>query len=183
MICCPAHHALGRGGPSLIDLNATLIAQIINFIILLALLTKLAWKPILKMLEDRKNQIEKDLAGAEQERLSAEQLRAEYQQQLAEARTQAQAIIEKAAKLAEQTKEQILEEARAENARLLKAAQDQIAVERDKALAEMRSEVVSLSLAAASKIIGQNLDANANAKLVADFIEQLDEQKTGGLKC
>jgi F-type H+-transporting ATPase subunit b len=167
----------------LIDFNATLIAQIINFVILLALLTKLAWKPIMQMLEDRKTQIESDLANADKERQNAEQLRAEYQQQLAEARTQAQAIIEKAAKLAEQTKEQILEEARAENARLLKAAQEQIAIERERALAEMRSEVVALSVAAASKIIGQNLDANANAKLVADFIDKLDDKKIGGLKC
>jgi len=167
----------------LIDLNATLIAQIINFVILLALLTKLAWKPIMQALEDRKNRIESDLESAEKEKMNAQQLRMEYQQQLAEARTQAQAIIEKAAKLAEQTKEQILEEARTENARLLKAAQEQIAIERDRALAEMRSEVVALSVAAASKIIGQNLDASANAKLVADFIDKLDAEKTGGLKC
>lgn len=167
----------------MVELNATLIAQIINFAILLAILTKLAWKPLIQAIEDRKNKIESDLAGAEKEKTAAEQLRAEYQQQLAEARNQAQAIIEKATKLAEQTKEQILDEARAENARLLKAAQDQIAIERDRALAEMRSEVVNLSIAAASKIIGQNLDATANAKLVADFIDKLDDQKTGGLKC
>lgn len=167
----------------MVELNATLIAQIINFAILLAILTKLAWKPLVQAIEDRKNKIESDLAGAEKEKTAAEQLRAEYQQQLAEARNQAQAIIEKATKLAEQTKEQILDEARAENARLLKAAQDQIAIERDRALAEMRSEVVNLSIAAASKIIGQNLDVTANAKLVADFIDKLDDQKTGGLKC
>lgn len=167
----------------MVELNATLIAQIINFAILLAILTKLAWKPLIQAIEDRKHKIESDLAGAEKEKTAAEQLRAEYQQQLAEARNQAQAIIEKATKLAEQTKEQILDEARAENARLLKAAQDQIAIERDRALAEMRSEVVNLSIAAASKIIGQNLDVTANAKLVADFIDKLDDQKTGGLKC
>lgn len=167
----------------MVELNATLIAQIINFVILLAVLTKLAWKPLIQAIEDRKKKIESDLAGAEREKTAAEQLRAEYQQQLADARNQAQAIIEKATKLAEQTKEQILEEARAENARLLKAAQDQIAVERDRALAEMRSEVVNLSIAAAAKIIGQNLDATANAKLVADFIDKLDDQKTGGLRC
>lgn len=167
----------------MVELNATLIAQIINFVILLAVLKKLAWKPLLQAIEDRKNKIESDLSRAEKEKTVAEQLRAEYQQQLSEARNQAQAIIEKATKLAEQTKEQILDEARAENARLLKAAQEQIAVERDRALAEMRSEVVNLSIAAASKIIGQNLDATANAKLVADFIDKLDDQKTGGLKC
>lgn len=167
----------------MVDLNATFFAQIINFLILVAILAKLAWKPLTRAIEDRKAKIENDLAGAEREKTAAEQLRAEYQQQLADARTQAQVILEKATKLAEQTKDQILEEARAENARLLKAAQEQIAIERDRALAEMRSEVVFLSVAAASKIIGQNLDAGANAKIVADFIDKLDVEKTGGLKC
>lgn len=167
----------------MIDINATLIAQIINFVILLAILAKFAWKPIMQALEDRQNKIAGDLANAEKEREAAENLRQEYQQQLAEARAQAQSIIDKATKLAEQTKDQIIEEARAENARLLKAAEEQIAVERERALAQMRSEVVALSMAAATKIIEQNLDTNANAKLVADFINNLDDKKIGGLKC
>lgn len=167
----------------MIDINATLIAQIINFVILLAILAKFAWKPIMQALEDRQNKIAGDLANAEKEREAAENLRQEYQQQLAEARAQAQSIIDKATKLAEQTKDQIIEEARAENARLLKAAEEQIAIERERALAQMRSEVVALSMAAATKIIEQNLDTNTNAKLVADFINTLDDKKIGGLKC
>ena len=167
----------------MIDINATLIAQIINFVILLAILAKFAWKPIMKALEERESRIAGDLANAEKERETAEKLRQEYQQQLADARVQAQSIIDKATKLAEQTKDQILEEARAENARLLKAAEEQIAVERERALAQMRSEVVALSIAAATKVIEQNLDTNTNAKLVADFINTLDDKQIGGLKC
>ncbi|EAX47445.1 ATP synthase F0, B subunit [Thermosinus carboxydivorans Nor1] len=167
----------------MVELNATLIAQIINFLILVAILTKVAYKPLMQALADRQARIAESIAAADRERAAAEELRREYQQQLAEARTQAQAIVEKAMKLAEQTKEQILEEARAEHARLLKEAQAEIARERERALAQMKNEVVSLSIAAATKIIGQNLDEKANAKLVEDFIDKLDRQKIGGMPC
>ena len=166
----------------MVDLNATLIAQIINFAILVAILAKFAYKPLVKTLEERQNRIAGDLENAERERKLAENLKREYQDQLAQARTQAQAIVEKATKLADQTKEEILTEARNENARLLKAAQEEIAREKESAVAEMRKEMVTLSVAAASKIIGQNMDSQTNAKLVSDFINKLDE-KTGGLPC
>lgn len=167
----------------MVDLNPTLIAQIINFLILVAILTKVAYKPLMKALADRQARIEGSLAHAEQEREAAERLKREYQEQLAQARTQAQAIVEKATKLAEQAKDDILQEARAEHARLLKEAQEEISRERERAVNELRNEVVSLSIAAAAKIVAHNIDTAANAKLVTDFIDKLDEQKIGGLKC
>lgn len=167
----------------MIDLNATLIAQIINFLLLVFILSKVAYKPLMKALADRQAKISANLNSAEEERVEAARLKVEYQQQLAAARTQAQAIVEKAMRLAEQSKEEILEEARSENARLLKVAQEEIARERDQALAQLRKEVVTLSMAAATKLVGQNMDTENNAKLVADFINQLDEQKIGGLPC
>lgn len=167
----------------MIDLNATLIAQIINFLILVAILTKVAYKPLMKTLEERQSKIAGSLETAENEKKAAEQLRREHQEQLNSARAQAQAIVEKAVKLAEESKEEILAEARAEHARMLKNARDEIAREQEKALAELRSEVVSLSMAAATKIIGANLDQQANSKLVSEFIDKLDEKKIGGLPC
>lgn len=167
----------------MVDLNATLIAQIINFLILVAILTKVAYKPLMKALADRQAKIADSLETAEQERQAAEKLKQEYLAQLAEARVQAQAIVDKAAKLAEQTKEEILKEAREESARLLKATRDEIARERERALAELKGEVVTLAVAAASKIITQNMNDAANAKIVDDFINNLDGEKIGGLPC
>lgn len=164
----------------MVELNATLIAQIINFLILLFILKKVAYDRLFQMMADRKNRIASSIEAADKERTAAEELRREYQEQLAQARVQAQAIVEKATKLAEETKEEIMREARAEHARLLKDAQEEIARERDRAVAELRTEVVSLSIAAAGKVIGQNLDAAANTKIVADFIDKLDAQKLGG---
>lgn len=167
----------------MIDLNATLIAQIINFLILVAVLSKVAYKPIMKALADRQERIESNIAQAEREKGEAEKLKREYQEQLALARAEAQNIVEKATRLAEVTKDEILVAARAEHAKMLKEAQEEINRERQKALSELRSEVVALSMAAATKIIEKNLDAEVNAKLVTDFIAKLDDKKIGGLPC
>jgi F-type H+-transporting ATPase subunit b len=167
----------------LVELNATLIAQIINFLILVAVLTKVAYKPLLQALADRQAKIADSIEAAERERTAAEELRHEHQQQLAQARARAHEIVEKALALAEQTKEEILEKAREEHARLLKAAQEEIGRERDRALVQLKGEVVALSMAAATKIIAKNLDEQVNAKLVADFINNLDQEKISDLPC
>ena len=166
----------------MVELNATLIAQIINFLILVFILKKIFYKPVFQAMEDRQARIMNNLETADRDRAAAEELKREYQEQLAQARTQAQAIVEKATKLADQAKDEILQEARAEHARLLKEAQEEIARERERAVAELRNEVVSLSIAAAGKVIGKNLDSQANAKLVSEFIDKLDDRKLGGLQ-
>ena len=156
----------------MIDLNATLLIQIFNFLLLVALLTKFAYKPLMSMLAEREQRIAGSLEAAEQERQEAAKLKEEYLKELAAARNQAQQIVEKANRLAEQNKED-----------LLQAAKEELAREREKALQDLRSEVVALSVAAAGKILSQNLDAAAHAQLVDDFIEKLEHEKTGGLPC
>lgn len=167
----------------MVDLNGTLIAQIINFLLLVFLLAKFAYRPLMQVLEERQKNIADNIDAAERERKDAQQLKMEYQQQLAQARSQAQAIVEKAEKLAEEAKEEILKDARAESARILKNAQAEVARERALALAQLKNEVVVLSMAAATKIIDKNIDTEANALLISDFIEKLDDQKIGGLPC
>ena len=167
----------------MVELNGTLIAQIVNFLILVGILTKFAYKPLMQALADRQNKIADSIDSAERERQEAAALKLSYEQQLADARKEAQAIVEKAEKLAEETKEEILKEARLESARILKNVQAEVARERELALAQIKGEVVMLSMAAASKIIDKNLDTASNASLVSDFIEQLDAQKIGDLPC
>ncbi|MDD4599830.1 MAG: F0F1 ATP synthase subunit B [Negativicutes bacterium] len=167
----------------MIELNGTLIAQIINFLILVAILTKVAYKPLMKALQERQERIAASIDQADRDKAAAEQLKREYQEQLAMARAEAQAIVEKATRLAEQTKDEIITAARAEHAKLLKEAQVEIDRERQLALSELRGEVVALSMAAASKIIEKNLDTETNSKLVTDFINRLDDKKIGGLPC
>ncbi len=95
------------------------------------------------------------------------------------AKSDAQAIVDKALKLADTTKDDIIASAREEHARLLENAQEKIARERQQALEDIRGEVVTISVAAAAKIIGQSVDEKINAKLVDDFINQLNSEKQG----
>jgi len=161
----------------------TLIAQVVNFLILVAILAKFAYKPLLKAMADRQARIANDLQSAEQERVAAQQLHKEYLDQMAQAKAQSQAILDKAVKTAESMKQEILEEARLENARLLKSAQNEIARQTELAIAGLREEVVTMSLAAAAKVIDKEMNSEANTKLVADFIEKWDEKKVGNLPC
>lgn len=165
------------------NFNMTMIAQVVNFLILVLVLAKFAYKPLLKAMADRQARIAGDLAAAEKERQAAEQLKRDYQQQMQEARAQAQAVIDKAVKTAEQMKQEILDEARAEHARMLKNAQLEITRQTDAAMAGIRGEVVAMTVAAAAKIIEKEMDSATNEKLVTDFIEKLDRAKIGGLPC
>lgn len=167
----------------MVELNGTLLAQIVNFLILVAILAKFAYKPLMQGLAERQQKIADNIDAAERERQEAEQLKLEYKQQLVEVRANAQAIVEKAEKLAEENKEEILKAARAERDRILQNVQEEVARERELALARLKGEVVALSMTAATKIVQQNMDTEINAKLVSDFIEKLDEQKIGGLPC
>jgi len=154
--------------------------MMLNFAIVLLLLTKFAWNPLLKVIAERQARIAGQIEAADQERAAAEKLRAEYQQQMQNAKGDAQTIMDKAMRQADNTKEEIIASAREEHARLLEAAQEKIARERQQALEDIRSEVVAISVAAAAKIIGQNVDEKVNGKLVDDFITRLDARKQGG---
>lgn len=167
----------------MVELNGTLLAQIVNFLLLVAILAKFAYKPLMQGLADRQQKIADAIDTAERERREAEQLKLEYKQHLVEARAKAQAIVETAEKLAEENKEEILKSARAESAHILQKAQEEVMRERELALAQLRSDVVAMSMAAATKIVKEKMDTELNASIVSDFIEKLDEQKIGGLPC
>ena len=158
----------------MVDLSGgTLLFQFINFFVLVAILAKFAYKPLLKVLEDRRNKIASDLDAAAQARETAAKLQAEYEAQLQNARSEAQAIIDKAVKQADKEAQAQLSAIREQIAREKQIAQAEIANEREAAIREMRNEVVTLSMAVAEKLLKKNLDADMNAKLVANCIDQL----------
>ena len=164
------------------NFNMTLVAQILNFLILLFILKKFAYKPLLAMMESRRNKVISDLENAEKSRLAAEQLRADYEKQLAQVRVEAQVILDRANKIATETREEILTQARAEQERLLTAARDQIAREQQKALAEVRSEVANLSILVATQILGASMDSNKDKAIIENVLSKLDN-KQGGMQC
>lgn len=159
------------------SINATLIAQILNFLILLAILAKFAYKPLLNVMEERRNRIANDLDSAEKTRLEAESLKAEYTQQLADARQQATEIVEKANKIAQNLHDEMVEQARVEKEEMMASAKERIEQEKQQAMLDIRSEVIALSTMIAGKIVDQKLNSAEDQKLVAAAADTVLEDR------
>lgn len=161
----------------------TLVAQVLNFLILVVILRAVAYKPVMKMLKAREEKIAKSIDAAEADEQKAKALLDEYNKQLADARIKAQEIVDKAMKRAQEEHDASVAETKREIEQMRKAAKEDIARERDRAAMQLRAEMVALSMQAAGKIIAANMDNKANEKMVSDFIDQLDKDKIGGLPC
>ena len=167
----------------MIDLNATFFAQILNFLILVAILRALCYKPVVRMIKAREDKIAESLAKADSDVAEAESLKKDYQAQLAEAREKAQAIVDKAEKVAASNRETSLQDTKREIAQMKKAAQAEIQRDRERAADQLKKEIVALSLLAAGKVVEKNMEASENEALVGDFIDKLDKDKIGDLSC
>ena len=157
----------------MVDVNATLIAQILNFLVLLAILAKFAYKPLLKAMDDRRNRIINDLDSAEQTRLDAEALKEQYAEQLAGARQEATEIVNKANQIAQNLHDELVEQARVEQEALLANAKERIEQEKQQALLDIRSEVIKLSTLIAGKIVNQKLNSDKDQTLVANTADEV----------
>lgn len=160
---------------NILDIDATLIVQIISFLVLLVILRVFAYRPLLDGLEKRSQYIEQNIKSAEQQKAEAEQIKAEYQAELKNARQEAQSIIERATKASEERSKEIVGEARDEAERLKKSAVAEIELEKQKALTELRTHVAALSVLAAGKIIEKNLDPATQGALVDEFIKEVGD--------
>lgn len=157
----------------MVSINATLIAQILNFVVLLAVLAKFAYKPLLKAMEDRRSRIINDLDSAEQTRLDAEALKAQYAEQLDKARVEATAIVDKANKVAQNLHDEYMDQARAEKDSMMNTAKERIEQDKQQALLDIRSEVIKLSTEIAGKVVNQKLNSIEDQKLVAATVDQV----------
>ena len=158
----------------MIELNATMIAQVVNFLILAAILRALAYEPVAKMLKQRSDKIKDTINKADADKKAAEETLVQYKKQLADAQIRAQEIVDKAEITARQERDALVAETKKEIERLKQNAQAEIENERNRAFEQMQKEIVTLSLAAAEKIVAKNLTSKENDKLVSDFIAGLD---------
>jgi len=164
----------------LVDLSpGTILAQMLNFFILVWILHRFAYKPLVGMMNARKEQIANDLASAEQSRLEAEQIKADYAAQIAKARQEAQEIVEKAHHQAKVSTAEEVAAARSQIETEKERARQDIAIERDRAMNSLRNEVVSLSVAMAGKVVAKDMNSETNTKLIEDAIRQLDSKTIG----
>ena len=167
----------------MIDINATLIAQMLNFLVLVVLLRIFAYKPIVKMLKEREERIAGSIKKADDDAAAAEATLKQYQEQLAGARVKAQEIIDKAEKRTREDHEASMQTTKAEIDQMKHAAQQEIQRERALAVEKLKGQVGALSIAAAEKIVSKNIDAAENEALIKEFIDQLDKDKIGDLPC
>jgi F-type H+-transporting ATPase subunit b len=153
------------------------IWTIVTFLVLVALLAKFAWRPLLEALESRQESIRKSLDDARQARLELERLNTESAKILAQARSDAEAMMSRTRSDADRFREELKTKARAEAAALVKNAENQIQLETARALQQIRHEAVDLSVAIASKILERNVSKEDNARLIDETFRQLESQR------
>ncbi|MDY2636551.1 MAG: F0F1 ATP synthase subunit B [Phascolarctobacterium sp.] len=157
----------------MVNINATLIAQILNFLVLVFVLAKFVYKPVLGIMEERKNKIASDLETAEKAKNDAEAVKAEYAAKLADARQEAQAIIENARKTAQAAHDKIMADTKVEQEQYVAAQKEIIATEKKKAMDEVRAQVISLSMIAAGKIVEQKLNSEEDKKMASKIVDSI----------
>ena len=125
------------------------------------------------IMEERKNKIASDLETAEKAKNDAEAVKAEYAAKLADARQEAQAIIENARKTAQAAHDKIMADTKAEQEQYVAAQKEIIATEKKKAMDEVRAQVISLSMIAAGKIVEQKLNSEEDKKMASKIVDSI----------
>lgn len=141
-----------------------------NFVVFLVLMWTFAFKPVAKMLGDRRTRIEQGLRDAEQARHDRESAEQERLAALTEARREANDILARAQKVAQETRDADIAAARQELERMRARATDEITAEKQRALAELRGEVADLALQAAGRVVGETMTDKRQRRLVEEFL-------------
>ena len=160
----------------MLDVHGGLLAwTVVTFIILLVVLKKIAWGPIISILELREKEIRDALNAADKAKEDAEKVQKDYEEIVAKARAEAQDIISESRKVGDKLKVDIEESAQKNANEIIKKAKIQIKAERDKALGEIKDIAVDLTLKTAEKVVQRNLTNDDNKKFIDDTINQLGQ--------
>ena len=153
----------------------TFLAQICNLMIQLVIFKKFLLKPIKQVIADRKAKADSEIADAQKLRTEAEAMKAEYEQNLQNARTEANQIVAAAQKTATARSEELLGEARAQAAALKQKAEADIAQERKKAVNEVKDEIGGMAMEIASKVVEREIREQDHQDLIDEFIKNVGE--------
>ncbi|MGB9696471.1 MAG: F0F1 ATP synthase subunit B [Ignavibacteria bacterium] len=152
-----------------------IIWTIIIFTLLLILLWKFTWKPLLTALHNREEKIRKDIEDAERYSAEAKQIYEENKKVLAEANSNAQKILLESRNLANKIREEIINKANEEAHKILAQAKEDIERQKESALESIKNEVSHIAIKIAEKIIEENLDENKQRKLIEGFLNQFSK--------
>lgn len=161
------------GGFHILDMAFVLVF----FLILLALLKKFAWAPLMNMMEEREQFVAKEIEEAEKSRKEAEIASEKAAEQLKQTRQEAQSIVEEARNAGERQEKDIIQAAREEAGRLQEAAKADIQNEKEKAVQALQDQVASLSVLIASKVIEKEISAQDQEELINEYIKEVGEER------
>lgn len=178
-VLLPGALLAAEGEPGLFSLNLGLsLWTIVVFVVVLFILGKYAWGPILGAIDAREKGIQDTVEEAGRLRDEARALLEEHQRQLADSRRQSQQIMAEAREAGEQLRRQIEEKARVEGEAMVERARRDIDREKQAALDELRRESVDLALAAAGRLMNQRLDAEADRAVIQGFLDDLHSERS-----
>lgn len=155
------------------NLNATLIGQLIAFAIFVAFCMKYVWPPLIKAIEDRQAKIADALAGAEKAKLEQAEAQSAVSKELATAKEEAQKIIDLANKRRNDILESVKVEAEAERTKIIEQGYAEVENERKRVQEELRQKVAALAVAGAEKIVGRSVDSAANNDIIDKLVAEL----------
>lgn len=164
----------GHEKPSLLSVNPGLIIwTIVIFVLLLILLRKIAWIPLIRALSNRENTINSALENAEKQRKETEELLEKNRQILAEANASSMKIINAGKEAANKIKDDIITKANEESRKILEQAKKEIEMQKDSMIDKIKDEIADVAVRAAEKIIIDNLDTEKQKKVVDEFIKRI----------
>ncbi|PYR88086.1 MAG: ATP synthase F0 subunit B [Acidobacteria bacterium] len=153
------------------------IWTIVTFLVLLALLAKFAWRPLLQALESRQERIRNSLEDAERARQELERLQQESAKIMQQARIEAESIVTQTRADAERLREELKQKAKDEADNILRNAQQQIQLQTRQAIQQIRHEVADIAVLLASKLLERNIAKEDNARLIDDTLKQIEVTK------
>jgi F-type H+-transporting ATPase subunit b len=168
--------ALIRLDAGLLDINGTLIAELLAFLLMLGVLAKWVYPPIVREAERRQKQISEQLVAAERARKEAEERLQKADATIQEARGQAGQIIERANRAGERIQQEAQESAREEARHVVDAASRDIEAERQRTIQSIRQQLADIVGAAVAKIVGESLDGERHRKLIDAAIDQVERE-------
>ena len=155
------------------NLNATLIGQTITFAIFVWFCVKFVWPPLINAIEERQKGIANALASAEEAKKEQADTKALLEQEITQAKLQAQEIVELANKRRNQILEEVKSEAEATKAKIIEQGYAEVEAERKRVQEELRVKVASLAIAGAEKIVGRTVDEAANNDIIDKLVAEL----------
>lgn len=155
--------------------GGTIFWTVITFILLLLILRKFAWKPILKTLDDRENKIKVALYQAEQDQKEAEKLLTEQKELLEKAKKESVQIINDSKKSAEASRKELLEQARTEADQLLGRAKQEIELSKEAAIEDVKKYTTEIAILAAQKVVGETMSKKQHLNLIDKYVKELSQ--------